>query len=66
MAATLLPSMIERTTWKIWPLSTMAPKGQLTRHWPQATHLSWLITALPLSSLSMASMPQAAMQGRSI
>ena len=28
-------------------LSAMAEKGQLTRHWPQETHLSLSITALP-------------------
>ena len=40
MATTFSFSIMERITWKICPLSTMAPKGQLTRHCPQATHLS--------------------------
>ena len=53
------------TVWKICPLSTIALNGQLTRHWPQDTHLSWSISALPYSSEPMAFMPQAFEQGRS-
>ena len=38
-AMTLLPPFMAWISWKIWLLSAMAPKGQLTRHMPQETHL---------------------------
>ena len=40
MATTLSPFLMAWISWNSWPLSTMAPKGQDTRHCPQATHLS--------------------------
>ena len=40
IAITSSPRLMDWISWKIWPLSTMAPKGQLTRHMPQDTHLS--------------------------
>ena len=40
MATTLSPWRMALMSWKICPLSTMAPKGQFTRHMPQETHLS--------------------------
>ena len=40
MAMTFSPFLMARMIWKIWLLSAMAPKGQLTRHMPQETHLS--------------------------
>ena len=39
MAITRSPRLMERISWKICPLSAMAPNGQLTRHMPQDTHL---------------------------
>ena len=39
-AMTSSPALMAMITWKIWLLSAMAPKGQLTRHWPQLTHFS--------------------------
>ena len=40
VAITSLPWLMAVITWKIWLLSAMAPKGQLTRHCPQETHFS--------------------------
>lgn len=40
MAMTRSPFLMDWISWKIWPLSEMAPKGQLTMHIPQETHLS--------------------------
>ena len=40
MATTRSPRRMALMSWKIWPLSTIAPKGQFTRHIPQETHLS--------------------------
>ena len=40
MATTSSPRLMDWISWKIWPLSTIAPNGQLTRHMPQETHLS--------------------------
>ena len=51
--------------WNICPLSTIALNGQLTRHCPQDTHLSWSISALPYSSEPIAFIPHAFEQGRS-
>ena len=34
------PRLMAWISWKIWDLSAMALNGQLTRHWPQETHLS--------------------------
>ena len=42
----------------------MAPKGQLTMHMPQETHLSLLMRARPSSSDSIALTPHASAQGR--
>ena len=39
-AMTSAPPLMAWIVWKIWPLSTIAPNGQLTRHIPQETHLS--------------------------
>ena len=38
-AYTRSPRLMLWISWKIWPLSEIAPKGQLTRHIPQLTHL---------------------------
>ena len=65
-ATTSSPRRIALMVWKIWLLSAIAPKGQFTRHMPQLTHLSLSILARPSSSDWIASMPQAAAQGRSI
>ena len=65
MAITRSPRLIDWMSWKICPLSEIAPKGQFTRHMPQETHLSWSMVARPCSSLPMAFMPQALAQGRS-
>ena len=40
MATTSSPRLMDWISWKICPLSTIAPNGQLTRHMPQETHLS--------------------------
>ena len=40
MATTFSPRLMAWISWNSWPLSTMAPKGQFTRHMPQLTHLS--------------------------
>ena len=45
-------------------MSAIAPKGQLTMHIPQETHLSALILARPRSSVSIALTPHASAQGR--
>ena len=63
-AMTSSPERIDQMTCTSWLLSAMAPKGQLMRHCPQATHLSWSILARPCSSEPMAFMPQASAQGR--
>ena len=39
-AITFSPRLMVLMIWKIWLLSAMAAKGQLTKHIPQETHLS--------------------------
>ena len=39
-ATTSSPRRMAWISWNSWPLSTIAPKGQFTRHIPQLTHLS--------------------------
>ena len=53
-------------TWKIWLLSAMAPKGQFTRHMTAGDALVVVDLGLAVDvGMPMASMPQAAAQGRS-